>query len=187
MATDRRQRKTKCAVQKAFMELMLERDISKITVKDIAERADINRSTFYLHYYDVYDILEEMERDAVDRVVTLASLMDLEGILRDPYPLLKTISEEMAADPLFTRFLMETTGKTNFYSRIESELGERLAAMFSALHPDADRDYLHTAATFVTSGVFGVYAKWFSSARRAPLETLCKIISELITAGIRPI
>ena len=47
---DRRQRKTKIAVQNAFMRLMLEKDIAKITVKDVATLADINRSTFYLHY-----------------------------------------------------------------------------------------------------------------------------------------
>jgi AcrR family transcriptional regulator len=47
---DRRKRKTRIAIQKACIELIQEKDFDTITISDIAERADINRATFYLHF-----------------------------------------------------------------------------------------------------------------------------------------
>ena len=60
MATDKRIIKTRQAITTAFMELSLEKDIRKITVSDIAGRASVNRSTFYLHYNDAKEVLEDI-------------------------------------------------------------------------------------------------------------------------------
>ena len=43
-------------IKKAFAEMLNEKDIAKITVTDIVEKAGISRGTFYAHYMDVYDL-----------------------------------------------------------------------------------------------------------------------------------
>lgn len=58
---ERAKRRTKDKIRQAFWELYKIRKIEKITVKDIAEGCQIHRATFYLHYSDVYEILEEIE------------------------------------------------------------------------------------------------------------------------------
>ena len=59
---NRNVRKSKKAIQKAFAELLSEKnDINKITVKELVERADISKSTFYSHYQDIYSVKEEFE------------------------------------------------------------------------------------------------------------------------------
>ena len=60
---DRRIVRTERAIKDAFMELMCQKEISKITVKEVADRAEINRKTFYLHYNSVRGILEDIEND----------------------------------------------------------------------------------------------------------------------------
>ncbi|RIL83445.1 TetR/AcrR family transcriptional regulator, partial [Staphylococcus cohnii] len=50
MAEDRRVRKTQNAIKHAFIQLLNEKDLDKITISDITHKADINRGTFYLHY-----------------------------------------------------------------------------------------------------------------------------------------
>lgn len=55
--TDRRILKSQKAIQQAFCDILLEQGFDAVTVKDIAERADISRKTFYLHYGDKYDLL----------------------------------------------------------------------------------------------------------------------------------
>ncbi len=57
---DRRVRKTKSAIKHAFIQLLKEQNIENITVQDIADKADINRGTFYLHYEDKYLLLTDM-------------------------------------------------------------------------------------------------------------------------------
>ena len=58
---DRRVKYTKMVLEESFITLMEKKDISKITIKEICEKADINRSTFYAHYSDQYDLLRKIE------------------------------------------------------------------------------------------------------------------------------
>ena len=60
---------TKQAIRKAFLELLNERSLSKITVRDITDRCGINRNTFYYHYQDMPALLEEICSIQVERIV----------------------------------------------------------------------------------------------------------------------
>lgn len=70
---DIRVKKTKRAIQKAFVALLREKPIEKITVKEIAERAEINKTTFYSHYETLDALTAEMERQTVQLAVTCNS------------------------------------------------------------------------------------------------------------------
>ena len=59
--TDRRVRKTKKQLRMALTTLMMEKSVGEITVREIAELADVNRGTFYAHYRDVNDLLAQVE------------------------------------------------------------------------------------------------------------------------------
>lgn len=59
---DRRVRKTKRQLRQALTQLLQQKPIKDITVREIADLVDINRGTFYLHYKDVYDMLEQIEK-----------------------------------------------------------------------------------------------------------------------------
>ena len=65
---DIRVKKTKRAIQKAFIALLREKPIEKITVKEIAERAEINKTTFYSHYETLDALTAEIERQTVQLV-----------------------------------------------------------------------------------------------------------------------
>ena len=59
--TDRRTLRTRKAICDAFAELLSEKELHKITVQEIADKADVNRVTFYKHYLDVYDLYDKIE------------------------------------------------------------------------------------------------------------------------------
>jgi len=60
MAEDRRAVRTRRAIQEAAREMVAQMPASRITVKEVSERADINRKTFYLHYACVEDLLTDL-------------------------------------------------------------------------------------------------------------------------------
>lgn len=62
---DRRIQKTRNSLFSAFIELRAEKPLEKITVKELTERANISKQTFYLHFQDIYDLSEYLENDAV--------------------------------------------------------------------------------------------------------------------------
>ena len=63
---DRRLLRTKKVIIAALMQLLTEKDLSEITVTELAERAGINRKTFYLHYDRVEDIIEDFGEDLLN-------------------------------------------------------------------------------------------------------------------------
>ena len=65
---NRRVRFTRSALREALIDLILEKPLVSITVKDICARADINRSTFYLHFKDVTDILRTTEDEIIEHM-----------------------------------------------------------------------------------------------------------------------
>lgn len=57
---DRRARRTRNLLAQALMSLLREKPIKDITVRELTERADVNRATFYAHYHDVYDMFDQL-------------------------------------------------------------------------------------------------------------------------------
>ena len=60
---DQRTRMTKQLIRKAFMELLREKPIHSISIRELCGLAGINRGTFYAHYKDIYDLLEQIEEE----------------------------------------------------------------------------------------------------------------------------
>lgn len=177
---DRRQRKTREAIKRALIELLGEKDISKITTKDIAERADINRSTFYLHYVDAYSVLESIQQDAANTVITLAD-MPIDDLKANMTYMLTSVTEMLDENTGFVKFLMRN--KTGFYARIESELTDRFTHRYLAARPDSDETYVSNAMSFIMSGLFGTYSRWLES-RSCSIERLSECISSVIENGL---
>ena len=66
--TDRRVRKTKSQLKTGLAQLMREKSIREITVKELVDAVDINRSTFYLHYSDIPGLLAEVENEMMEEM-----------------------------------------------------------------------------------------------------------------------
>ena len=92
--TDRRTLKTRKALCEALAELLMEKELHKITVQEIADKADVNRVTFYKHYMDVYDLYENRMIVCPNTTWQLKSKIDklLSGLF------LKMQSEKQSAD-----------------------------------------------------------------------------------------
>ena len=71
MKTDARVKYTRMVIQQTFLELLQKKPISKITVTEICEIAGINRATFYKHYMDPYDLLEQFENEAIQGLLSM--------------------------------------------------------------------------------------------------------------------
>lgn len=66
---DEMSKKTKENIQTSFLHLLKEKDFMKVSVRDITTAASINRGTFYLHYQDKYDLINQMEESLLSGLV----------------------------------------------------------------------------------------------------------------------
>ena len=67
---DRRTRYTRQTIKDTFLELLKQKSFTKITVTEVCKNAEINRGTFYLHYYDIYDVLSDILNDMTQDMLT---------------------------------------------------------------------------------------------------------------------
>lgn len=63
--TDRRSRYTRQLIKETFLSLLKEKPFPKITVTELCRISEINRGTFYLHYYDIDDVLNDLIKDMI--------------------------------------------------------------------------------------------------------------------------
>ena len=111
--TDRRIAKTKKAIRNAFVKLLVEKDIEKISVKEIADLADVDRKTVYNYYAGVYEIREELENDL---------LADLKKCTHD---LVYDINDPMSVFRVFARIIEENY---EVYSQLITSYGPYTSA-----------------------------------------------------------
>ena len=86
---DLRKLRTQREIQQALADLLLKKTFSKITVTDIVNKALINRNTFYLHYRDKYDLVEQIIMTMVDQ-----SSFSINEFNTTPFYFLRSISNE---------------------------------------------------------------------------------------------
>ena len=67
---ERRYRRTEALILNGLTTLLQQKSIKEITVRELADLVDINRSTFYLHYTDIYDLLEKTEQRLLQQLST---------------------------------------------------------------------------------------------------------------------
>lgn len=92
---DRRIKRTRTAVFNAILDLMVEKDANKITVMELCKRADINKSTFYLHYKSIDDCLQSCFQVVMDGVVKISQLIKYDEIKENPEPFISGLLDEV--------------------------------------------------------------------------------------------
>src|SRR5699024_1682454 len=79
--------KTRRSIINGFLELRARKPLEKIRVRELCEKAQINKSTFYDHYRDVYDLAEQLEDEAIRSYLDIAHpeyvLTDVAGFVRE--------------------------------------------------------------------------------------------------------
>ncbi len=92
---DRRIKRTRTAVFNAVLDLMVEKDTSKITVLELCKRADINKSTFYLHYKSMDDCLQNCFQIIMNGIINISKKIDYNEIKHNPQPAVDRLLDEV--------------------------------------------------------------------------------------------
>ena len=117
---DRRFKKNKKEIRRAFIDLVIEKGYDKLTISEIAERADINRMTFYSHYESIEDIFHEFCDDMEADIVDAISKEDEFDIDR----LFEVFNEIMLKEIDFYRLISQDDNLVFFRSGIKNTLSQ---------------------------------------------------------------
>ncbi|WP_169082423.1 TetR/AcrR family transcriptional regulator [Paenibacillus sp. PL91] len=124
--TDPRILRTRQLLRDAFIELLQEMDIEKISVNRLAERATINRVTFYLHYRDIPDMLEKMADDMNEDIQQVMdnTQPNPNTAGEEDWPMLVNLLEHISQHAKFYKVILATNRTTIFSNRLLKLLAE---------------------------------------------------------------
>ena len=176
---NRRVQYTKNALRTAFLDLITEKPLQSITVTDICARADINRSTFYLHYQDVHSLLEEIEDDILRNLHQ--RLIELPFTSESFAAALTHIKANRRMIDIF-HALLSNQGDPQFMHRMQALAYEAWAHHL----PHVDGQLKPLVFSFVVTGVISALASWMQSSGQSAMdaEQVVALLETLIQQGV---
>lgn len=181
---DRRVVKTKNALYEGLCVLLKEKDIKEITVRELTDMVDLNRATFYLHFQDIYALLEEVN----DMLVN-----ELKELIEGYFP----INFGLKGEEFYTDLLEFIKQKEKYTVVLLSEnssyiLREKLnrviqGVIMDYLRADAnsikapDIEYI---CDFVVSGYTAMVVRWVQSGMKKPVKELARLMNRLAGQGL---
>ena len=177
---DRRVRKTKRQIRTAITSLLLEKDASHITVRDVSETADINRGTFYSHYRDVDDLLGQLEDELlhhIDEVGARTAAHRNETTQRGYLTDLFTVIGEYS-DIFYSLYCR--SGNTDFQDRVFSKLKYQYLYDYLARTCGGETSYLDYYADFFVAGTCTLLRTWIESGMMEKPEELAEIARSIV-------
>ena len=186
MKTDRRTRYTKMVISEAFMELIKSKPIQKITVADICSLAEISRPTFYLHYSDIYALLDEIG----ENMIVSANLGEMSELkLGNPDKIHDIIVNlirvvESNAD-IYRICVLERGTPTRLPAKIAEELNKTIMKKFedeNIFNEMADKKYI---LEFIQSTFNSIICCWLNKKEnRESADELADIIETFLVRGL---
>lgn len=180
---DRRIAKTKKAIYRAFAQLLSEKNINDITIKDIADRADINRKTFYNYYDGIYELTSEIENKIIDSFEKVIREHNVNELLHNPNKMFDELVKIINSDFDFYQHLISVESNSNLVSKLFISLKSRAKEVISE-YSVLDEATLDIVLDFVISGMFTVFQRWFNSSNEHSLDDMAKIVATLSYNGI---
>lgn len=157
--TDRRIRKTQKALQEAFIQLVMEKELNQITIKELCARADINKSTFYLHYRDIYDLASALKGRLLDDSYAIIAEYDVLDFISCSPEIWERILQLFRDNNCAYLPFLNSPSLSSLSPTLEESIINRLLEKARADHPDCSKEQLQQlrmAVTFITSGFLGL-------------------------------
>lgn len=184
-SNDRRVRKTKLALRNALAKLMIEKRIQSITVKELCEKCDINRGTFYLHYTDVPDLLYKIEAELLEQMEELLSGFSLLQVTPDKQnPVLYVIFSYLAENADICRVLLSENGDIAFVEKVKDVVRHKFMDEWSRRFPMTKNDKSDFIYNFIVSGSIGVLQKWLVEPSSYTPAAMAELIEAIVVKGV---
>lgn len=184
-AQDRRVRKTRKLLRQSLFQLMEHKRVQDITVREITELSDLNRGTFYIHYKDVFDMVEQIERELFEDFNRVFEDFTPNIEHNDPLPLFIELFRYLKENADVGRALIGPNGDMAFISRLKTLVRERCLAAWKqlfALSGESNFDYFYA---FIASGFVGLIDLWYQRNMPEEPEAMALMAVKMITGCMR--
>ncbi len=178
---DLRVKKTRVAIKNTFKDMICERKPSEITIKELTERAQIHRKTFYLHYTSIEALFEDTLQDVADayykKIDTVPLPMPMPEVNRVFFEFLangEPYIERLICAPEYHDFCNKAF-QNNFLQHNRNRYNPY------AKYPQEEQNLINI---FLSGSSVNMYHQWVLDGKKVPLERLITLSGELLTFGV---
>ena len=179
---DHRTRVTKMLIRRAFTDLLRVKPVQSISIKELCEKAGVNRGTFYAHYESVRDLLKQMEDDLVADLQKARLLPpDGKGVssLRISTELFQCLKDN--ADLCIVT--LGDFGDKSFAVRLLNMGWEKCIEAYSRYFRDATPKQIAYFYAFVSEGCIGLLRRWLREGMSTSAEEIAAMAEQLMLYG----
>lgn len=175
---DRRIQKTRQALQEALLELIQEKELSRVTVKELVERANVNRKTFYNHYSDVYGVLDDMENELIGKLAGRICRLSPAEFAHSPNLLMHEVMQEFQENERIYTILINAGDQSHLLSKVVAEEKKILRGIYRG-DPGGHDQWEDYFLNFFASGAMAVFETWYHSGRRVPIDDISEFFDAM--------
>ena len=179
---DRRVRKTRAQLRAGLARLMYKKNIREITVTELVDEVDINRSTFYLHYEDIYQMLESIEQEIMDEITTSLEQNPIEPSAdSQTQTFIVHIFSYLEENREICNALLGPHGDMAFVERTEHLIAETVFSSLSSQFPRTTPELIYTYS-FCLTGLVGMVKAWLAADNPEPPQYMADLTHRLFAS-----
>lgn len=183
--TDRRTRKTEQQLQRGLIELLKIKSLKEVTIRELSELVDINRSTFYVHYHDIYDMVEKIEARMLIEFNEALHSHEEEANKRNFIPMFNAIFSFLKKYSDVFSVLFGKHGdlgfKTDFVEIARSKFLKDWSHIFAN---NGENPYYYYKSSFIVQGCIGLMQAWLERGTIETPDRMAAIMDRFVTSGM---
>lgn len=182
---DHRTRVTKAMIRKAFTTILRNKPIQNISIKELCEMAQINRSTFYLHYTDIYDLLNQIEEEMFEGIKTaLEPIVASEDGSHSYLAVITGIFQCIKDNADLCIVTLGNFGDKAFAMKLIDYGRTQCIETYKKFYKNATPQQLEYFYAFVSSGCIGLLQKWFDDGMVMTPAEIASMTENLMLYGL---
>jgi AcrR family transcriptional regulator len=179
---NRKTRYTKVALRDSLVELMTDKPIFSISITEICERADLSRSTFYMHYKDQYDLLKQIEDETLEKMHGLVDTKKdpAKHTTHDYLEILEKLLQYIADNKNSVHVLLGANGNPAFQKKfLSSCIEETKKFLPKNSEKTVDSIKYEYYYNFAVGGFFALVQTWIDKNINISVKELAKLMIQL--------
>ncbi|QPQ31288.1 TetR/AcrR family transcriptional regulator [Lysinibacillus sp. JNUCC 51] len=187
--TDRRIIRTKNEIKQAFFSLLSEKNFEAITVRDITELANINRGTFYLHYVDKYNLLEQYENEIFEKFNAILDAttnldLDINQFKQERLPVMIQILQVFYEEADFLKLILGPNGDPYFHEKMRQFFVRYFNAYLGNRTDKSKWKFpIELTLAYNSNAILGVITYWLQHEMQQSPEEIATMLIETILKG----
>lgn len=181
--TDRRIEKTIKATETAYFELLSEKKNDRITITELADRANIDRKTFYLHYNSVDDVIDRHSRATVARIMAELENKGFFNDVLDVSVFFETVLAVREEELQEFEVLQDPEITALAWRHAENNLKDMLSDIAYRFFDEPDPE-MKLSIKFYTAGIMSIFVSYIRQEIDIDPHELVRILSDLTENGI---